>query len=243
MISKLLSPKTITKYDRAITHLFLRYDIDSESNTNLEDICKKNNINTNLLVDLAECYNNINLAKNKTFESYQILDLIDYLEKSHSYYLNKRIPEIEQSLHKSFLHEKHSFNLLFIKFFKEYKKDIVIHFKNEEQNLFPFCKVLVNYSKTNSQENLIYLLENKNNVLNQLKNHQKNSEEINNLQRLLINYKVDSKKLSFFEVFLNQMSIFQKDLKIHAEIEDHVLTNKVLNLMEELDLKDVLGNI
>ena len=129
--------------------------------------------------------------------------------------------------------------MLFIKFFKEYKKDIVIHFKNEEQNLFPFCKVLVNYSKTNSQENLIYLLENKNNVLNQLKNHQKNSEEINNLQRLLINYKVDSKKLSFFEVFLNQMSIFQKDLKIHAEIEDHVLTNKVLNLMEELDLKDV----
>ena len=98
---------------------------------------------------------------------------------------------------------------------------------------------MVNYSKTNSQENLIYLLENKNNVLNQLKNHQKNSEEINNLQRLLINYKVDSKKLSFFEVFLNQMSIFQKDLKIHAEIEDHVLTNKVLNLMEELDLKDV----
>jgi hypothetical protein len=35
------------------------------------------------------------------------------------------------------------------------------------------------------------------------------------------------------------MSIFQKDLKIHAEIEDHVLTKKVLNLMEELDLKDV----
>ena len=98
---------------------------------------------------------------------------------------------------------------------------------------------MVNYSKTNSQENLIYLLENKNNVLNQLKNHQKNSEEINNLQRLLINYKVHSKKLSFFEVFLNQMSIFQKDLKIHAEIEDHVLTKKVLNLMEELDLKDV----
>jgi regulator of cell morphogenesis and NO signaling len=149
------------------------------------------------------------------------------------------MPEIEQSLHKSFLQEKHSFNLLFIKFFKEYKKEIVIHFKNEEKNLFPFCKVLANYSKTNSQENLIYLLENKNNVLNQLKNHQKNSEEINNLQRLLINYKVHSKKLSFFEVFLNQMSIFQKDLKIHAEIEDHVLTKKVLNLMDELDLKDV----
>ena len=46
------------------------------------------------------------------------------------------------------------------KFFEEYKKDIVSHFKTEDEVLFPFCKVLDRYIKFNSQEDLIYILEN-----------------------------------------------------------------------------------
>ena len=89
MISHLLTPKTITEYDRNIVHLFSRFNIGSDSTLKLNEICKKDEININLLVDLINCYNDLSYLEKTKFEDYSIIDLIDYLEKSHLYYLEK----------------------------------------------------------------------------------------------------------------------------------------------------------
>ncbi len=171
MISHLITPKTITQLDRNIVHLFSRFKIVPDSTQKLNEICKKDEININLLVDLINCYNDLSCLEKTNFEDYSIMDLIDYLEKSHLYYLEKKIPEIEQSLLKLGVQESFSFNYIFIKFFEEYKKDIVSHFKTEDEVLFPFCKVLDRYIKFNSQEDLIYILENKETVYHLMDQH------------------------------------------------------------------------
>jgi regulator of cell morphogenesis and NO signaling len=239
MISHLLTPKTITQYDRNIVHLFSRFNIGSDSTLKLNEICEKDEININLLVDLINCYNDLSCLEKTNFEDYSIIDLIDYLEKSHLYYLEKKIPEIEQSLLKLGEQESYSFNYIFIKFFKEYKKDIVSHFKTEDEVLFPFCKVLDRYIKFNSQEDLIYILENKETVYHLMDQHKKNNDEVDDLQKLLIKYSPKSNKLSYFEIFLNQMSLFQKDLKIHAEIEENILMEKIKFHLSNFEIKDV----
>jgi len=239
MISQLLTPQTITQYDRNIVHLFSRFNIGSDSKQKLIEICEQDEINVHLLVDLIHCYNDLSYLEKTKFEDYSINDLIDYLQKSHLYYLDKRIPEIEQSLHKLSLQERFSFNYIFIKFFKEYKKDIVSHFKTEDEVLFPFCKILDRYLKFNEQEDLIYILENKETVYKLMDQHKKNNDDVNDLQKLLIKYSPSSNKLSYFEIFLNQMSIFQKDLKIHAEIEENVLMEKIYHKLKAFELKNV----
>ena len=239
MISHLLTPKTITQFDRNIVHLFSRFKIVPDSTQKLNEICEKDEININLLVDLINCYNDLSCLEKTKFEDYSIMDLIDYLERSHLYYLEKKIPEIEQSLLKLGLQESFSFNYIFIKFFEEYKKDIVSHFKTEDEVLFPFCKVLDRYIKFNSQEDLIYILENKETVYHLMNQHKKNNDDVDDLQKLLIKYSPKSNKLSYFEIFLNQMSLFQKDLKIHAEIEENVLMEKIYNNLKAFELKNV----
>ena len=239
MLSHLLTPKTITQYDRNIVHLFSRFNIGSDSTKKLNEICYEDEININLLVDLINCYNDLSYLEKTKFDDYSISDLIDYLEKSHLYYLDKRIPEIEQSLHKLSLQESFSFNFIFIKFFKEYKKEIISHFKTEDEILFPFCKILERYLQFNSQEDFIYILENRKIVCNLMDQHRKNKDDVDDLQKLLIRYSPNSKKLSYFEIFLNQMSVFQKDLKIHAEIEENVLMNKIYINLKALELKNV----
>ena len=239
MISHLLTPKTITQYDRNIVHLFSRFNIGPDSTQKLNEICEKDEININLLVDLINCYNDLSCLEKTNFKDYSIMDLIDYLEKSHFYYIEKKIPEIEQSLLKLGLQESFSFNYIFIKFFEEYKKDIVSHFKTEDEVLFPFCKVLDRYIKFNSQEDLIYILENKETVYHLMNQHKKNNDDVDDLQKLLIKYSPKSNKLSYFEIFLNQMSLFQKDLKIHAEIEENVLMEKIYNNLKAFELKNV----
>ena len=69
--------------------------------------------------------------------------------------------------------------------------------------------------------------------------HKKNNDDVDDLQKLLIKYSPKSNKLSYFEIFLNQMSLFQKDLKIHAEIEENVLMEKIYNNLKAFELKNV----
>ena len=239
MINSTHSPKFITKYNRNINHLFNRYEIASESNKKLNEICAKEEINVDLLTDLINCYNDLNFLKKIKFENYRIPVLVDYLEKSHKYYLEKRIPELEQSLLKLIHQESFSFNYILINFFKEYKEDIVSHFKIEDEILFPFCKVLYNYLQFNSQDDLIFILENQKKAFALMEHHKQNRDEIDDLQRVLLKYSPNSKKLSYFEIFLNQMSIFQQDLKIHAEIEENVLMKKTTAILKSLEIKNV----
>ena len=239
MISATNSPKSIISYNRNIDHLFGRYNIGSDSTKNLDKICQDDEINIDLLLDLINCYDDLDFLKKTSFEEYSIPDLIDYLEKSHQYYLLKRIPEIEQSLEKLTQQESFTFNYVLLMFFKEYKKDIISHFKTEDEILFPFCKVLHNYLQKNSQEDLIFILENQKKAFSIMRDHQKNKDGIDDLQNVLLKYSPNNKKLSYFEIFLNQMSVFQHDLKIHAEIEENILVKKTTKLLNSLGINDV----
>jgi len=239
MISATNSPKSIISYNRNIDHLFGRYNIGSDSTKNLDKICQDDEINIDLLLDLINCYDDLDFLKKTNFEEYSILDLIDYLEKSHQYYLLKRIPEIEQSLEKLTQQESFTFNYVLLMFFKEYKKDIISHFKTEDEILFPFCKVLHNYLQKNSQEDLIFILENQKKAFSIMRDHQQNKDGIDDLQNVLLKYSPNNKKLSYFEIFLNQMSVFQHDLKIHAEIEENILVKKTTKLLNSLGINDV----
>tara|TARA_B110000459_G_scaffold60262_1_gene67519 strand:- start:771 stop:1490 length:720 start_codon:yes stop_codon:yes gene_type:complete len=239
MISATNSPKSIISYNRNIDHLFGRYNIGSDSTKNLDKICQDDEINIDLLLDLINCYDDLDFLKKTSFEEYSIPDLIDYLEKSHQYYLLKRIPEIEQSLEKLTQQESFTFNYVLLMFFKEYKKDIISHFKTEDEILFPFCKVLHNYLQKNSQEDLIFILENQKKAFSIMRDHQQNKDGIDDLQNVLLKYSPNNKKLSYFEIFLNQMSVFQHDLKIHAEIEENILVKKTTKLLNSLGINDV----
>lgn len=239
MISATNSPKSIISYNRNIDHLFGRYNIGSDSTKNLDKICQDDEINIDLLLDLINCYDDLDFLKKTSFEEYSILDLIDYLEKSHQYYLLKRIPEIEQSLEKLTQQESFTFNYVLLMFFKEYKKDIISHFKTEDEILFPFCKVLHNYLQKNSQEDLIFILENQKKAFSIMRDHHQNKDGIDDLQNVLLKYSPNNKKLSYFEIFLNQMSVFQHDLKIHAEIEENILVKKTTKLLNSLGINDV----
>tara|TARA_B110000879_G_scaffold177001_1_gene231296 strand:+ start:1215 stop:1934 length:720 start_codon:yes stop_codon:yes gene_type:complete len=239
MISATNSPKSIISYNRNIDHLFGRYNIESDSTKNLDKICQDDEINIDLLLDLINCYDDLDFLKKTSFEEYSILDLIDYLEKSHQYYLLKRIPEIEQSLEKLTQQESFTFNYVLLMFFKEYKKDIISHFKTEDEILFPFCKVLHNYLQKNSQEDLIFILENQKKAFSIMRDHHQNKDGIDDLQNVLLKYSPNNKKLSYFEIFLNQMSVFQHDLKIHAEIEENILVKKTTKLLNSLGINDV----
>ena len=123
MFSSSYSPKSITSYNRNIEHLFYRYGISSNSENSLEEISIQNELNSDFILDLISCYNDYENIESIDFVCYRVPVLVDYLEKSHKYYINKRLPEIEQCLDKLTKQESNPLIFIVSKFFEEYKKE------------------------------------------------------------------------------------------------------------------------
>ena len=69
--------------------------------------------------------------------------LVPYLEKSHKYYVAKRLPHIEHHLDAIAQKLSGRIGMVFISFFKEYKQEVVAHFLHEEKEVFPHIAALM----------------------------------------------------------------------------------------------------
>tara|TARA_B100001287_G_scaffold51633_1_gene40560 strand:- start:11335 stop:12054 length:720 start_codon:yes stop_codon:yes gene_type:complete len=236
MLNSSNSPKSITNYNRNIEHLFFRYDIPKNSDSSLDVIALNKELNPDFIIDLIRCYDDYQNINNTDFNQYRIPVLVDYLEKSHKYYIDKRLPEIEQCLDKLIKQESNPLTYLILNFFEEYKFDLISHFDKEDNLIFPFCKSLFNYRYYKTESDLVYITKNGANAMRFINDHHKSKDELKKLQDILIKYKAPVKNLSFFQIFIQQLSLFEKDLKIHAEIEDNILEKKIKAINQELNI-------
>jgi regulator of cell morphogenesis and NO signaling len=68
---------------------------------------------------------------------------VPYLEKSHRYYVDKRLPHIERHLDAIAQKLSGRIGQVFISFFKEYKREVEEHFAHEERDVFPHIGALM----------------------------------------------------------------------------------------------------
>lgn len=133
--------EAITSYP-ALIRLLPRFNMQlGFGDKNIKQVCEIYNVPVNLFLLVCNIY---------AFENYRpsIDDitstdkshLISYLEKSHIYYIDKRIPHIESHLYKiaEQLDSKHG--SIIVNFFKQYKKEVQQHFDYEEKVIFPIIK-------------------------------------------------------------------------------------------------------
>ncbi len=238
MITENSTPLEIIKLNRNTEHLFNRYGIE-KSNKPIYQHSISKNLNNNLLIDLLECYEDIDKIKIDKFSKYRLPLLIDYLKKSHDYYISKRIPEIEQSISiLNFENETPQVTKVVKLFFREYKKDLITHFKTEENIVFPFALNLYNEVYFNKKIDSDKFEINKKKALNFLDNHTTDDSELGKLHTALLNFKLPSNYLSYFHILLNQLKNFHQDLHIHDSIEDVVLTEKIKFLLAKIESND-----
>lgn len=138
--------------------------------------------------------------------------LVPYLEASHRYYLNERLPHIERHL----LHVAGSagerYGSILKCFFEDYRKEVVEHFESEERDVFPYMEGLMHGGQ--KVERLPgHFADNHTDLVDKLKD----------LTQILYKY-IPSEG---FEEELNELvfAILQlsADLEKHAVIEERVL--------------------
>lgn len=198
----------------------------NEQLQNIESNKLRNDIKINPLQNVEDS-NSINDYKNSS-----ISDLLALLKQNHRYYLDKKLLEIDQSLHS--LHRNHPFskNILTVLslFYIEYKIKLENHIRDEEENLFPYINRLIEinnslFEKTEVVQTLdSYSISKFNNSHTDI---EKDLKEV----RIKIATHSKGEDLPFqFKVFLTQIEHFELDLNRHSSIEDEILLPKAIEL-------------
>ncbi|TAH27759.1 MAG: hypothetical protein EAZ07_00770 [Cytophagales bacterium] len=151
--------------------------------------------------------------------------ILSYLRSTHCYYLEKKLPEIEQTFFNLIADYKktHPELVRISSLFIDYKQELTHHIQEEENILFPYIDYLIK-AKNNRAYRLKYSNFFKDYYLEKLEeSHEDVESSLTNIHQLIHSYAPKTSSVMPFRVFLLQMDFFEKDLNRHAMMEDLVM--------------------
>jgi regulator of cell morphogenesis and NO signaling len=199
----------------------------------------KNDLNfeSELMELILEFYSgdesDVSLEKLKKFSMLQVMH---YLQASHKLYISKTLPEIEQSMYhiqRRYYETPDILNALVL-FFNDYKTRFLEHIRMEEKDFFPYLKKLnAAFNNEISSEDLAILLKSTS-VDDFTTDHDAIEDELKNVSKIIHTYSEEETVPLPFKVFLNQVELFEMDLRKHAIIEEHVLVPIAMKIEKDL---------
>jgi regulator of cell morphogenesis and NO signaling len=184
------------------------------------------NVNSDLNVHIASLLAGEEEFQPESFELYSLSDIFNYLKVSHDYYLNTCIPQLEitlvQLIKKSAVN--HRSTQLYFLLLNNYKNELIDHIEKEERVLFTYVQNKLDGKDVSNIDtygiNYFLISHNDNVVL-----------EIDQLKTDMLKQNTELSNEFSFEMLFSQLEFLQRDLAIHALVEDHVFTPLLLEQM------------
>jgi regulator of cell morphogenesis and NO signaling len=169
--------------------------------------------------------------------------IIEYIKRTHVFYLQKKLPEIEQSiLLLSGLYASHHPILIALQdFFQAYCKDLTAHIMAEETLLLPHIGLLRRSTRSPGHYSEYILLREQYTIAGFLAAHNDTEDELRDIRRTIRLYEPPTVNASLYRILLAQLEAFERDLSVHANMEDQVLIPRALQMETALDAR--LGRI
>lgn len=173
------------------------------------EVCEKNKIDTNTFLAIV----NLLITEDKKgvcFGAISLESLLDYLNKSHSYFIDYKLPNIRIKLKKAIPGED-PLSLASISYYDEYIAEVKKHMKYEENTVFKYVNELLS-GNSNNKFNIGMFSD----------HHESMESKLTELKNIIIKYYpvASSNELSdvLFDIFT-----CEDDLLSHSDIEDYLL--------------------
>ena len=129
----------------SLLSLLTRLDISlGFGDRSIADVCEASGVDTDFFLLICNVYTfNNYVPSTAVILGTEMKGLVPYLEKSHKYYVDKRLPHIECHLDAIAQQLNDRIGRVFISFFKEYKQEVEAHFIHEEKEVFPHIRALM----------------------------------------------------------------------------------------------------
>ena len=170
----------------------------------------------------------------ENLQDFSVSLITDYLGKTHRYYLDVKIPELEklinQMVAECYANNKHA--VLLESFFREYKNELIAHTKREDEKVFPYS-ISTELAFLGKDNSLIESTASEGYSIQEYSSeHDDIESKLYDLKNIIIKYLAPTGNTSLCSKVLTELFNLEKDLNDHSRIEEKVLIPKVL-LMEK----------
>ncbi|MCF8302719.1 MAG: hemerythrin domain-containing protein [Bacteroidales bacterium] len=200
----------------------------------VEEVCTENKVNLSFFLDITNTYHDKSYFPKEKMRTYPVELIIDYLLKTHRYYFDQLLPEVEAMVEELLAScPADCDNLGLIKdFYKKYKQELEYHLKNEEQKFFPYVKALTQLEGTGQS---LHSIRRQYNF-----SYSTHSEEHDNviskmldLKNIIIKYLPPNYDTAKGNNLLYWLFVFEEDLKDHERLEDIILVPALKRIEEK----------
>lgn len=203
-------------------------------NKTIKQVCKECDINLEFFLEVVNSFHDPDYFPDKNLQEYPVGLLVKYLQKTHDYYVNVKMPEIESYIKKlvenSPEQNKENLNLI-SSFFTEYKKEFITHIEREEQIVLPYVlDVEKAFSGKQAAISYNYCID------DFAKEHDNLEDKLYDLKNIVIKFLPPVYDAETCNNMLIEIYRLEKDLNNHARMEDKVLVPKVRAMEKELML-------
>lgn len=202
----------------------------------IDEVCCSNNVNTSFFLEIVNSYINDEYVARADLSEFPLSVVVEYLRKTHSYYLTSGLPKIEASINKliagSLLSEEKK--KLVLTFFDDYKQEFLDHIMKEEDSILPYILEIEEQAGKEQADKAFLDRLKKYSISQFAREHDRLEDSLANLAELIIKYLPPFKDRELCDQILSDLFALKEDLIDHAAMEDKVLVPRVADLEREL---------
>ncbi|MFT6053858.1 MAG: regulator of cell morphogenesis and NO signaling [Roseivirga sp.] len=211
---------------------------DNQERT-LTDVCTENGLNIKTVLQSLNACTKKSKVNDIRLMAYPIDLVVEYLKHSHAVFVKKRLPYIAQLIDGlgavNVRYEALAKDLKLV--FPLFVEDFIHHIHEEEDSLFVYIKQLKDFlSGENHGTRLFYAMK-KHSIQEFALEHEDHEHEMDGIKKITNNYTSCEAADLHIKVLFNELAGFEKDLLVHAKIEDDILLPKALLLERQVKLR------
>lgn len=201
----------------------------------VDEVCAAYGLNTDFFLEVVNAYNNKDFFPEKNLRSFSIKLIVDYLQSTHTYFMNVKVPQIgeqiEELLSATSAENKEKVFLI-KKLFAEYQEELRVHTKQEDDNVYPYSiEVEKQYLSGTPDEGFLARMAS-DSIQKYAKEHSNIDEKLYDLKNIIIKYLPPLADTNRQNLVLYELFNLENELHAHGIIEDKVLVPKV-SLLEK----------
>ncbi|MDX9853400.1 MAG: hemerythrin domain-containing protein [Tenuifilaceae bacterium] len=226
----------VVHHNHSVLTVMLRFNIKlGFGDKTVDEVCSEYNINTSFFLEIINAFLDPNYFPSKHLRTFSVNLIIDYLLKTHYFYLTHKIPAIECMIEQLIKENQGESDLRLIrKFFKEYKDEFINHLKREDEAVFPYALRVETAAINGLNDTTLVKQMTKYSMNDYLNEHDNIEEKLFDLKNILIKYIPPISNQALCIHIIEELFSLEKDLHDHSRIEEKVLGPKVMEMEKQL---------
>lgn len=208
----------------------LGVNVSQSSTKTLDQICQENGFPLDSLIRILEQSDNRRCPTYLDLRNYPVRLIVEYLKHAHQIFVKDTLPYILRKVEElDYTHNSTMIEDLKV-VLPMFMEDFIHHIYEEEDELFSYACDLERFTLGKKMAaNLVHKLSDFS-IQQFALNHNDSDHEMKGIRGITLNYNTDNVHNPELRVLLKSLEQFDRDLTVHANIENDILFPKALML-------------